>query len=761
MSYNSIVSTSFISSTVKPSLCGFFVILVLQFFHVPLVFGNEYMPVISLESITNPKETNNTGLPEISWTEENDESWKKESPLFFIESDNGELKATGWAAITKKNILFKIIVKEADQSNSESGAKIYNGSSVQIGIDVRGDGVGNLPKNSEYVGEDDATICFALTDEGPKAWAHHIHENRFPETFDGNMPQLISSIERDESTQTTTYNLVFPWSEFRTPAGFSQYMGLCVIVNSGKNRNRQQIKWGEGASHIPRPGLMKKVRIANPPEFQVSSITTKSELWINGDYGENIVSLFSPLAHQLNVKIGNVEKEFQIPETSGKNENRQFALKTVYPKLPKQPISIQLKLINSKNEVVLNSTEEFQIPGIKKDEVISKITNISNSANQPLLKQSFDALQQAIEVEWQRSLKIIKKENNSAYAHRTLRYMAKMDGVLNEDMADWKNYLNRRYPLLISFKSPIDGHFNISKLLLPLNWKPRKKYPLVVYLHGSGVLHNIQFITDNLSLLELNVALSGDAAKTGDFYELRPFVGEHRYWDRGEVYVWEQIDYFLNEFKIDEDRQYLGGSSMGGMGTWSMGLRTPDRWAALLISAARPFKDDMKIGLGRNASNLPVLITHGDNDQIIYVENAFAIRDELKKWGNNPFVKIYPGFGHGMPKGEYSKSVEWLLKHRRKRPDQFAYVSDSERYSGCWGITLSGDRTSDQKPSFKCSIKEQIVYITTQNIEKLDVDLGKSGLKLKGKITIILNGEKVYYGKAKLVHFDETAKSIF
>jgi len=723
------------------------VVIIKLFILVQSVFGNGDEPIITFEQIQI--ETNNIQLPEIFWTDGNNESWKNESPLFSIKNDDNNLSATGWVAVSEKNILFKIIVKEADHSNSERGTKIFNGSSIQIGIDVRGDGVGNLPKDAEYVGEDDATICFALTDEGPKAWAHHIHENRFPETFDGDMPQLIKSITRDEATQTTTYNLAFPWEEFRTPAGFSKYLGMCLIVNSGSNRVRQQINWGEGASHIPRPGLMNKIKISNPPEFHASFVTTNSELWIDGDNGEVIVSLFSPKAHKISVKIGSIEKEFQIPEIVGENEIRQFALKTVFPKLPEKPISVQLKLVNSKNETVLNDTETFEIPGNKKDELCRKITTISNSANHSLLKQSFTALLKAIDAEWQRSLKIIQQENNPSYAHRSLRYMAKLDGVLNEDMADWQNYLNRKYPLLLSFKSPTDEHFNISKVLLPFNWKPETKYPLVVYLHGSGVKHNIQFITDNLSLLELNVALSGDAAKTGDFYELRPFVGEHRYWNRGEVYVWEQIDFFLNEFEIDENRQYLGGSSMGGMGTWSLGLRTQDRWAALLISAARPDKGDIKIGLARNASYLPILITHGEMDQLIYVENAYKMRDEFKKWGNDPFVKIYPGFGHGMPAGEYSKSVEWLLKHSRKRPSQFAFISDSEKYLECWGITLFGERGGDKNPSFECKIEGDTVYITTQNTSKLNVELGEKGLKLKGNVTVILNDKKVYNGNAK------------
>jgi len=250
------------------------------------------------------------------------------------------------------------------------------------------------------------------------------------------------------------------------------------------------------------------------------------------------------------------------------------------------------------------------------------------------------------------------------------------------------------------------------------------------------------------------VALDGEMAISGNFYELLPFVGKHRYEGNGEIYVWEQIDHFLDAFTIDEDRQYLAGSSMGGMGTWSLGLRTPDRWAAIFINAARPYPEDIIIGLGRNVSYLPVMIGHGDNDQLIYVENAFVLRDELKKWGNDPLEKIYPGFGHGMPEGEYARSVKWLLEHNRERPDQFAFISDYERYTSCWGITLYGDEGSEQHPDFECRIEGQTVHISSHNSTRLDIDLGENGLRMTGIVKVFLNGKERYSGEAGIVHLD-------
>jgi predicted peptidase len=52
------------------------------------------------------------------------------------------------------------------------------------------------------------------------------------------------------------------------------------------------------------------------------------------------------------------------------------------------------------------------------------------------------------------------------------------------------------------------------------------------------------------------------------------------------------------EYKIDEKRQYITGLSMGGMGTWSLICKYPDKWTAAAPSAVagiRPMLEDQGI----------------------------------------------------------------------------------------------------------------------------------------------------------------------
>ena len=94
-------------------------------------------------------------------------------------------------------------------------------------------------------------------------------------------------------------------------------------------------------------------------------------------------------------------------------------------------------------------------------------------------------------------------------------------------------------------------------------------------LHGAGPaspLHYVAVISQGV--------IPGFLAQAG--YYVMPYGrGNSSYRDIGEIDVLESYDDMHRTFKIDPDRRYLYGFSMGGSGTWRIARRTPDRWAAV------------------------------------------------------------------------------------------------------------------------------------------------------------------------------------
>ncbi|MGD2175547.1 MAG: hypothetical protein PVJ27_09095, partial [Candidatus Brocadiaceae bacterium] len=237
-----------------------------------------------------------------------------------------------------------------------------------------------------------------------------------------------------------------------------------------------------------------------------------------------------------------------------------------------------------------------------------------------------------------------------------------------------------------------------------------------------------------------------------EYFALAPWGrGNSGYDEFAEDDVWEAIRELKRDFKVDENRQYLTGHSMGGGGTWSIGLRTPDRWAAICVVAGGTWGTPMGIGLGRNAAHLPVRIWHGETDGAISVEEARQMQAELRRYGSEPDVILVPDQGHSYPQEARRENIRWLLKHERQRPKAFAYVCDTWRHRGVWGVWMERDVSVEPFPRFECRIEGSKVYVNSHGTPGLDVGLGEGGLGLSGPVTVFWNGKEAYEGEARQI----------
>lgn len=127
----------------------------------------------------------------------------------------------------------------------------------------------------------------------------------------------------------------------------------------------------------------------------------------------------------------------------------------------------------------------------------------------------------------------------------------------------------------------------------------------------------------------------------------------------------------VQEYGIKEDRICITGSSMGGFGTWMMGLTFRN-----FFSAIAPVTGG---GMSWRCSNLlktPVFAVHGDKDDVVPVCYSQLMVDSLKKSGGEVKIKILEGYGHndGINKAyEENELTDWLLSKRRS---DFSYVPE-------------------------------------------------------------------------------------
>ncbi|MEW6507708.1 MAG: T9SS type A sorting domain-containing protein [Bacteroidota bacterium] len=228
----------------------------------------------------------------------------------------------------------------------------------------------------------------------------------------------------------------------------------------------------------------------------------------------------------------------------------------------------------------------------------------------------------------------------------------------------------------ITYHSSVDGEALTSLLWVPKNFNPQAgKVPLFVYLHGGGGLGTFNPAMtpefDSRGWIALapdgrrwKLAFKGCSWQTSAAYvdNPNPDVGP------GERDILDAITWAKANFPIDEDRIYLSGFSMGGRGTYIIGLKNPDLFAAIAplgpasdmyeIFVRRPEPAACKEGMtggkpgdspfvntmytitsGRflveNAYNLPVYHGHGTQDGVanniaasgIYLHGAHMLMD--------------------------------------------------------------------------------------------------------------------------------------
>ena len=202
-------------------------------------------------------------------------------------------------------------------------------------------------------------------------------------------------------------------------------------------------------------------------------------------------------------------------------------------------------------------------------------------------------------------------------------------------------------------------------LFLPQGYeqKGEKRWPLILFLHGAGERG------DDLSL----VARHGPPKVVGTRPDF-PFivVSPQLPADRGQ-WPADELLALLDEVEaahaVDKDRVYLTGLSMGGYGTWSLGLAHPERFAAIapfcgggsLIGVILP--DAAK---AKALKTLPIWVFHGARDHVVPLDESQRLVDRLQRMENHVKFTVLPEADHDCWTEPYGgkEIYDWFLEHK-------------------------------------------------------------------------------------------------
>jgi predicted peptidase len=197
-------------------------------------------------------------------------------------------------------------------------------------------------------------------------------------------------------------------------------------------------------------------------------------------------------------------------------------------------------------------------------------------------------------------------------------------------------------------------------LFLPQTYgkDPARKWPLILFLHGSGERG------DDLNKVKLfGLPKVLEQWKEFPFVVVSPLCPADKWWEPSEVIA--LLDEALEKYAVDPDRVYLTGMSMGGFGTWDTAISYPDRFAAIapVCGAGNPYRlAAMK--------DVPTWVFHGEKDPNVPVAAAAQMAGTLQALGGKVKFTRYPNVGHDAWTPTYGNRAlyDWFLQHKRGQP---------------------------------------------------------------------------------------------
>ncbi len=320
------------------------------------------------------------------------------------------------------------------------------------------------------------------------------------------------------------------------------------------------------------------------------------------------------------------------------------------------------------------------------------------------------------------------------------------------------------------YRSDIDNSVQPYGVVYPVGYgsDKTKKWRLDISLHGRD--------SSLTEVKHLNQHAGRPAPKDQDFVQLNIYGrGNNAYRWAGESDVFEVIEHFAKTEEacgrkglLDDRRMVLKGFSMGGAGTWHIGLRHPDRFAVIqpgagftnthgyIANLADPLPDYQEKCLriydayryAENAAMVPIVAYSGEIDA--QKKAADNLEAELKtlKLSNRMVHLIAPGLAHSFP-AEWQKTVEREIKMkigesgRAERSEDVRFVTNTLKQSMCEWVQIDQMIRHYEQAKVDASWKEGVVRVTTENVARLILfgpgkDFPKS-IQLDGKDVVASN----------------------
>jgi dienelactone hydrolase len=270
---------------------------------------------------------------------------------------------------------------------------------------------------------------------------------------------------------------------------------------------------------------------------------------------------------------------------------------------------------------------------------------------------------------------------------------------------------------------------------VPLDYRGDQPFPLIIVLSGGGGL-------------AFDAALSSaDVIRQAGYLVLYPHAGGQMWWDNSvSAMVQALLIEVQRTYNVDTNRVYLTGFSNGGTGAIELGVRWPDRFAAIasLMGAGIDTPSLTKLPL-QNLYDVPVLFVHGEKDPRIPPSSSTRTHDELRDFKpvTAPELHILKGRAHDVTlSADDGFTLPFFARFTRDPfPRVVKAIVFDPRFPRHYWLEIVEPRK--ESPEVDAHIlPDDTIDIKTRNVKKLRLLLRPELFATPGPVRVRINGKE-------------------
>lgn len=309
---------------------------------------------------------------------------------------------------------------------------------------------------------------------------------------------------------------------------------------------------------------------------------------------------------------------------------------------------------------------------------------------------------------------------------------------LKQGKPAWERTPGRK---ILGYQSAVDESIQPYALMLPADFgkEPERSWPLHLVLHGRGdTLNEVSFIREHDGKRPNEKA---------DWIQLDVFGRTNNaYRFAGEADVFEALADVKRRYRIDDRRVVLHGFSMGGAGSWHLGLHYPSLWCSVgpgagfvnfykyqKMASPLPFYQDAALSIynpvdyALNAFDVPICTYGGEKDPQLAAGSEMV--ELAGKLGIPIKLIVGPGMGHAF---DPASLQEFMAFHREKQQAgrqiypgvrQLKFTTRTLKYNTCEWVTVEEQLEPYRETLVEAKVDEAagILKVTTKNVAVLQV----------------------------------------